>query len=273
MFEYLYMPTRLKILDTLVEEANSSMDGTVERCFGKDSEQFPMDSFRYTPARYNSGLFIYRETVEGSLEEYHTFDIFKRHKLRWHSGEWHTVAQTDLWDTSTGKEMPLAEYLETILPKLAGEWQDMYNGILVHYLHTPNIHWDPQTSALSFDFYDIRIDDLYRILNTCGSVTPEYRNYAVKVIHNEAIKGKIRDPKFKLARETEITLWIPETYDRDSESINKKLQADTELLVERFRARKKEREEAAIEKELFIQFLETRDIEASAILSEGETTA
>lgn len=228
---------RAIILSELMQAAEKNLPGTLELVYGKGSNQTnERDHIQYTPRFYSSNFFHFRQ-MTGAMSHYLRFDCLAKHALLWKDEMWKIHASASLFGSDdTVLPMPLEDYLNTVLPKLAKEWQDLYTRKSHQYtLHLPTVEYKPDTEELWFELYNITIKNLFIVSSNTG---PVYQEYVKRVLDNHILRGKYRDAKYKLTDDETTAIWDEETYLAHAAEIEAELENNHNLLVARLNEKK-----------------------------------
>ena len=228
---------KAKILEELMKAAEPNLPGALELGYGDGSNQTnERDHIQYTPRFYSSDFFYFRQRTD-TMSHYHRFDCFAKHALLWKDGMWKLHASTSLCGSGdTVLPMPLEDYLNTVLPKLAKEWQDLYTRKSHQCtLHLPTIEYKTNTNEMWFELYEIEIKDLFIVSSNAG---PVYQEYVKRVLDNHILRGKYKDAKYKLTDNETTAIWDEETYLAHAAEIEAELENNHKLLVARLDEKK-----------------------------------
>lgn len=219
------------ILEELIQAAGQNLPGVLELVYGKGPKQTnERDHIQYTPRFYSSDFFYFRQMTE-AMSSFNRFDCLAKHALLWEDGMWKIHASTTLFGSGdTVLPMPLEDYLNTVLPKLAKEWQDLYTRKSHQCTsHLPTVEYKPGIDEMWFELYDIKIKDLFIVSSNAGAV---YQEYVKRVLDNHILRGKCKDANYKLAGNETTTIWDEETYLAHAAEIETELKnAHTRLIA------------------------------------------
>lgn len=228
---------RAIILSELMQAAEKNLPGTLELVYGEGSNRTnERDHIQYTPRCYSSEFFHFRQ-MSGTMPSYRRYDCLAKHALLWEDGMWKIHASVTLFGSGdTDLPMPLEDYLNTILPNLAKEWQDLYRRKSHQYtLHLPTVEYKPDTEELWFELHNITIKNLFIVSNNAG---PVYQQYVKRVLDNHILRGKCNDTKYNLTADETMYIWDEETYLAHTAEIEAELENNHNLLVARFNEKK-----------------------------------
>ena len=225
------------VLIQIIQNAEKVLPGRLDIVYGQGSFNVnaEKDHIQFTPREYSSKFFMYRDcdgTDTGTLESHwRTYDFLRPHRLVWVRDTWmiegvcrHSPRMAALWRREPVETVPLAEYIED-LRSFADAWNQLYTRKrrLYGFASVPEAEYRRDTGECWYRLDDITVAQLYAIL---GSASPEYAEYARRVLDVHILNGRCKDRGYVLSDKDKVELWDEETYMAHTAEIETQLGKD-----------------------------------------------